>query len=419
MDNKKNLYDDVIEGVFTEVEESETEQVQDDYSEYVEDITSEDRKRMRRMTQTRDIEVDDSGLTEKEISQVKKIVEILDYRNFDTVDELGRKEMMDSMEVSRRLETQDKLKNSELGRTLGDLEQFIVHNKVTNYGNKKDIKESWVRNPVSKTLALFNNKKNEVVTLNAGVGASLDKIENKLKDDKHNLVRANDTLEDLYENNKQMHRNIRVLVEAITIKIKDMEQIVVELEEKYKANEKDTELYYEFRDAQDFLTRLREKAMTFQGLEGYTQLRAPQIRAMQNNNAALITKLDDAVILTIPIWRGLFTTAINAQQTENTLKISQSVREQTNMLLESTAELVASTTKNVAHERQKGIFDIEALDKSTNILLEGIKEAKVIEQNTIRENETRLNELKRVQNNMKNGLLEISETSSTVITPSK
>lgn len=410
--NERDYKGEVIDADFVELESGEGK-VEDDYDYTYEpqrEVTQEERDEMRRMRHNRNKEVDDSIFTSEELEKVEELVNILDWRNFETVEKFGQKEMVESNRVTEDLVNDDKLKESKMGRNLGELKTFIEDNRVVDFTKTTKKNESWFKNPVTKTLAVFGGKKDEVMTLNTSVNANLMKIEAKLKENEYELVEDNRTLEKLFDANKDLHRNIKVLIEASDRKIKQLkEEEIPELERLYNKNKNDERRMYDLRDAQDYLERLETRRHNFIKLENYTGIRAPQIRAMQTNNSELMSKLTDSIVLTIPLWKGLFTTAIQAQNTSNTLKITEGVDNLTNSLITETAEMVKSTSIEVEKQRHRGILDDKTLLESSKTLLEGIREVENIRMNAERTRQESIRVLEETKENMAKEMLRLND----------
>lgn len=416
MSNFKDVYgsnnynDDVIDADFVEVESGESYEEDNNTYEPQREVTQEERDEMRRMRHNRDKEVDDSLFNSEELAKVEELVNILDWRNFETVERFGQKEMIESNRVTDDLVSDEKLKESSMGRNLGELKTFIEENKIVDYSKQEKKNDSWFRNPVTKTLAIFGGKKDEVLTLNTSVNASLMKIEAKLKESELELIEDNRTLEKLFDANKDLHRNIKILIEASDRKINKLkEEEIPELERLYNANKEDERRMYDLRDAQDYLERLETRRHNFIKLENYTSVRAPQIRAMQTNNSELMSKLTDSIVLTIPLWKGLFTTAIQAQNTSNTLKITEGVDNLTNSLMLETADMVKNTSIEVEKQRHRGILDDATLQETSKKILEGIREVENIRMNAERTREKSIKILEDTKENMAKEMLRLND----------
>ena len=100
----------------------------------------------------------------------------------------------------------------------------------------------------------------------------------------------------------------------------------------------------------------------------------PQIRLIQNNDAVLVEKLQSSIINTIPIWKNQIVIAISLLRQNKALELQRDVTNTTNEMLTRNAELLKEGSVAVATESNRGIIDIETLQKVNQDLIATIDE---------------------------------------------
>jgi uncharacterized protein YaaN involved in tellurite resistance len=101
---------------------------------------------------------------------------------------------------------------------------------------------------------------------------------------------------------------------------------------------------------------------------------APQVRLIQNNNQSLVEKIQASVLTTIPLWKNQIVIAISLYRQKKAVELQKEVSETTNELLAKNAEMLRTTSGDIAREVERGVVDIETLQKVNNDLIATIEE---------------------------------------------
>ena len=101
---------------------------------------------------------------------------------------------------------------------------------------------------------------------------------------------------------------------------------------------------------------------------------APQIRLIQNNDKALIDRVQTAIYSTIPLWKNQLVIALGLQSQRRVLDMQRAVSDTTNELLKRNAEMLKANTLETAAENERGIVDIDTVKKVNEDLIATIEE---------------------------------------------
>lgn len=128
------------------------------------------------------------------------------------------------------------------------------------------------------------------------------------------------------------------------------------------------------RDYENAVTRFEKKIYDLKLSRTIAMQTAPQIRLIQDNDKALVDKIQGAILHTIPIWKNQIVISLGLANQQSALKMQQEVTRTTNELLKRNAELLHSGSVSVARETEKGIVELETLQKVNQDLISTIQE---------------------------------------------
>lgn len=134
---------------------------------------------------------------------------------------------------------------------------------------------------------------------------------------------------------------------------------------------------------------------------------APQIRLVQSNDTVMSEKIQSTLVNTIPLWKSQMVLAIGVENSSRAAKAQREVTDMTNQLLRKNAEKLKLATVETAKESERGIVDIETLKATNESLISTLDEVMKIQQEGKEKRRTAEAELNRIENELKQKLLEI------------
>lgn len=134
---------------------------------------------------------------------------------------------------------------------------------------------------------------------------------------------------------------------------------------------------------------------------------APQIRLVQSNDTVMSEKIQSTLVNTIPLWNSQMVLAIGVENSSRAAKAQREVTDMTNELLRKNAEKLKLATVETAKESERGIVDIETLKATNESLISTLDEVMKIQQEGKEKRRTAEAELNRIENELKQKLLEI------------
>jgi uncharacterized protein YaaN involved in tellurite resistance len=240
------------------------------------------------------------------------------------------------------------------------------------------------------------------------IGAQIDKVAVKLEKEKDGLLKDNMMLEQLYHKNKDYFDALNVYIAAGEIKMDELQTSIIP-EALEKARETGDQMDVQIaNDFSQFLDRLDKRTHDLRLARQITIQQAPQIRLIQNTNQALAEKIHASINTAIPLWKNQVVIALTLLRQKDAATAQRQVSETTNDLLRKNSEMLKVSAIETARENERGIVDIETLQKTQNDLVETIQETLRIQQEGKEKRRNAELELGVMEEDLKQRLLEIT-----------
>lgn len=248
----------------------------------------------------------------------------------------------------------------------------------------------------------------EVTAKYQKIGAQIDKVAVKLDKEKEGLLKDNQMLEKLYQKNKDYFDALNIYIAAGELKIEELEQEIIPTAMK-KAEETGDQMDVQIvNDYTQFLDRLEKRTHDLRLTRQITIQQAPQIRLIQNTNQALAEKIQASIHTAIPLWKNQVAIALTLLRQKDAVTAQRQVSETTNELLKKNSELLKVSAIETARENERGIVDVETLQKTQNDLIETIQETLRIQQEGKEKRHAAEIELSHMEEDLKQKLLDLT-----------
>jgi len=101
----------------------------------------------------------------------------------------------------------------------------------------------------------------------------------------------------------------------------------------------------------------------------------PSIRIVQQNDAALVAKIESTMANTIPLWRQQLALAVTVARSTEAGDTLKKATDLTNELLTANAEALRTSTQSIRSQVERGIVDIAAVKTANDALIATIDDA--------------------------------------------
>ena len=134
---------------------------------------------------------------------------------------------------------------------------------------------------------------------------------------------------------------------------------------------------------------------------------APQIRLVQGNDTLMAEKIQSTLVNTIPLWKSQMVLALGVEHASQAAQAQRQVTDMTNDLLRKNAEVLKVASVEAAKESERGIVDLETLQNTNASLISTLDEVMQIQADGRMKRQAAEVELRKMEDELKNKLLEI------------
>ena len=125
-------------------------------------------------------------------------------------------------------------------------------------------------------------------------------------------------------------------------------------------------------DALQALDRLEKRVFYLQQARQIGIQQLPQIRIVQASDETLMEQLQASTRLTIPLWKQKMVLILGLNRQKEALDLQKTVTDATNAMLRQTSDMMKDQAIDIEEQSQRGIVDLETLEKTNVDLIETI-----------------------------------------------
>ena len=313
-------------------------------------------------------------LDEKHQEQARALAKQIDEKNLQAIISYGAAAQKQLGEFSHQMLSHVQAKDTgEIGDILNDLMERL---------NETDPNDLVAENQ-GFFQKFFGKIKKSIYEMQAKyqeVGSQVDKIAIRLDHEKNGLLNDNLSLEQLYQRNKDFFDALNIYIVAGELKLAELQETLIpEALEKARVTGDQMDVQV-VNDLEQFLDRLEKRNHDLKLTRQMTIQQAPQIRLIQNTNQALAEKIQSSITTTIPLWKNQIAIAMTLLRQKDAVTAQRQVSETTNQLIQKNSEMLKISTIETARENERGIIDLETLQKTQKDLIETLEETLKIQQ---------------------------------------
>jgi uncharacterized protein YaaN involved in tellurite resistance len=341
---------------------------------------------------------DDSSLTEQEKAEISEFSKKIDLSRTADILQYG---LPAQTKVSQFSETAlSNIRTKDMGEVGGMITDLVgeLRGFSPNQPRKKGL------------LGLLKRAGDEIAELQArysSVEKNVDRICNVLEDHKMTLLKDITMLDQMYELNVNYFKELTMYIIAGRDKLKEViTKELPKLQEKAKQSGK-TEDAQAANYLAEMCNRLDKKLYDLDLTRTICLQMGPQIRMVQSNDSMMADKIQSSLVNTIPLWKNQMVLALSLVHSKEAIKAQREVTDTTNELLRRNAEALKTSTVETARESERGIVDIETLVETNASLISTLDEVMNIYQEGRAKRRAAEEQLKRIEGDLKNKLLEL------------
>ena len=236
---------------------------------------------------------------------------------------------------------------------------------------------------------------------------NVNKIVGHLKDQQLTLMKDAKILDKLYDLNLTYFKELTMYILAGRQKLSEVRSgELAELVAKARktGRTEDAEAVQKLTAACD---RFEKKLSDLDLTRTIAMQTAPQIRFVQNNEMLMVEKIQTTIVNTIPLWKSQMVLALGIANADAAVRAQTTVTNMTNDLLKKNAELLKTSTTQIAQESERGIVDIETLKATNESLIQTFDEVMQIQQDGRAKRAQAETELRAMEAELRQKLLEV------------
>lgn len=211
------------------------------------------------------------------------------------------------------------------------------------------------------------------------LSTQIEAITDKLERARIQLLKDISMLDKLYEKNQDHLQVLNLYIAAGKAKLDEVNtQLLPEI--KKKAEESNDPIAAQnLQDLNAAIVAFEKKIHDLQLTRMIAIQTAPQVKLIQQNNKVLVEKIQSSILNTIPLWKNQIVIAISIFRQQSALELQREVSDMTNQMLSKNAEMLKQGTIEVARESERGIVELETLQKVNDDLISTIEETLAIQ----------------------------------------
>ena len=346
----------------------------------------------KKQTQKEEVPV----LTPEEQKMVNDFAAKIDIENTNQILQYGagtQKKMADFSDTALdNVKTQDLGEIGELiSNVVGELKDFDVQEEGKFFG--------FFRKQTSK----IENLKNKYDKAQANV----EKITDSLQQHQVRLMKDSAMLDKMYEQNLNYFKELTMYILAGKKKLEETRNGKLAEMKNKAALSGLPEDAQAARDLDEKCSRFEKKLHDLELTRTIAMQTAPQIRLIQNNDTVMVEKIQTTIVNTIPLWKSQMVLALGIAHSAEAAQAQRQVTDITNELLRKNAETLHMATVETAKESERGIVDLETLQKTNADLIQTLDDVMRIQMEGRQKRQAAEMEMHRMEEELKRKLLEI------------
>ncbi|MBP7003220.1 toxic anion resistance protein [Amaricoccus sp.] len=210
------------------------------------------------------------------------------------------------------------------------------------------------------------------------VQGQIDRITGDLLRHEHTLLKDVKSLDLLYEKTLGFYDELALYIAAGEAKLADLDATDIPAKEaavQAAPEDQGVMAAQELRDLRSARDDLERRVHDLKLTRQVTMQSLPSIRLVQENDKSLVTKINSTLVNTVPLWETQLAQAVTIHRSRDAAKVVREANDLTNELLTKNAENLRQANKEIRTEMERGVFDIEAIEKANADLIGTIQES--------------------------------------------
>jgi uncharacterized protein YaaN involved in tellurite resistance len=203
----------------------------------------------------------------------------------------------------------------------------------------------------------------------------VDAVSDRLDGHKTTLMTDIEKLDRLYDANLDYFHDLADYIAAGGAKLEQLDGAMIPAKQAEVEGSEEPLKAQELRDLRQMRDDLERRVHDLKLTRQVAMQSLPSIRLVQENDKALVTKINSTMVNTIPLWKQQLAQAVTIYRAHQAAETVKEATDLTNELLVQNAKNLKQANADVREQLERGVVDIEAIKQANTLLIETIEDS--------------------------------------------
>jgi len=203
----------------------------------------------------------------------------------------------------------------------------------------------------------------------------IEDVTGRLEQHKTGLMVDVESLDRLYAANLDYFHTLELYIAAGEKKLRELDDQIIPQQVNAVDDSDDTLAAQHLRDLRAVRDDLERRVHDLRLTRQVTMQSLPSIRLVQENDKALIGKINSTLVNTVPLWRQQLAQALTIHRSREAAEAVAAASDLTNDLLRANADNLRQANAQTRREIERGVYDIEAVSEANKTLIATIEDS--------------------------------------------
>jgi len=206
----------------------------------------------------------------------------------------------------------------------------------------------------------------------------IEDITGRLEQHKTGLMVDIESLDRLYAANLDYFHTLVLYIAAGEEKLRELDEQVIPQQASAVDDSDNALAAQHLRDLRAVRDDLDRRVHDLRLTRQVTMQSLPSIRLVQENDKALVGKINSTLVNTVPLWRQQLAQALTIHRSREAGEAVAAASDLTNDLLRANADNLRQANAQTRRQIERGVFDIEAVSEANKTLIATIEDSLLI-----------------------------------------
>jgi uncharacterized protein YaaN involved in tellurite resistance len=203
----------------------------------------------------------------------------------------------------------------------------------------------------------------------------IEDITGRLEKHKTGLMVDIESLDRLYAANLDYFHTLELYIAAGEEKLRELDEQTIPQQASAVDESDNTLAAQHLRDLRAVRDDLDRRVHDLRLTRQVTMQSLPSIRMVQENDKALVGKINSTLVNTVPLWRQQLAQALTIHRSAEAGEAVAAASDLTNDLLRANADNLRQANAQTRRQIERGVFDIEAVGEANKTLVSTIEDS--------------------------------------------